>query len=143
MSWTETGKLVARSDDDPLLSLDPRLQVTFPKEGFYYIEVHDARFSAQAQNFYRLKTGSYEIVQDIFPLGGKRGETVQVSLSGRTVNADLTGANKAGDLCQSAGLTIAAAAVCRRRVPRSSGTRKRSTESAGNNQWSPHEAGRD
>ena len=89
-----TGKLIARSDDDPLLSLDPRVQVTFPKEGFYYIEVHDARFSAQAQNFYRLKTGSYEIVQDIFPLGGRRGETVQVSLSGHTVKADLTAANK-------------------------------------------------
>jgi len=89
-----TGKLIARSDDDALLSLDPRLQVTFPKEGFYYIEVHDARFSAQAQNFYRLKTGSYEIVQDIFPLGGRRGETVQISLSGHSVKADLTAANK-------------------------------------------------
>src|SRR4051794_18621578 len=69
-----TGKVIARSDDDPLLSLDPRLQVTFPKEGFYYVEVHDARFSTQMQNFYRLKTGSYEVVEDIFPLGGKRGE---------------------------------------------------------------------
>jgi len=83
------GKVIARSDDDPLLSLDPRLQITFPKDGYYYVEVHDARFSAQTQNFYRLKTGSYDIAEDIFPLGGKRGESVEVTLSGRKVKADL------------------------------------------------------
>ena len=41
-----------------MLSLDARLCMTFPKEGFYYVEVHDARFSTQAQDFYRLKTGA-------------------------------------------------------------------------------------
>ena len=56
------------------------------------MEVHDARFSTQMQNFYRLKTGSYEVVEDIFPLGGKRGEAVEVSLSGHKVKADLSGA---------------------------------------------------
>ncbi len=86
------GKLIARSDDGPLLNLDARVQVAFPKDGFYYIEIHDARFSTQAQNFYRLKSGSYEVVDDIFPLGGRRGETVQVSLSGHSVTADLTSA---------------------------------------------------
>ena len=64
-----SGKLIARSEDDPVLSLDARVAVTFPKEGFYYIEVHDARFSTQAQNFYRLKTGSYEYASELFPLG--------------------------------------------------------------------------
>jgi hypothetical protein len=46
------GKVLARSDDDPLLSLDARIDITFPKDGFYYVEVHDARFSTQTQNFY-------------------------------------------------------------------------------------------
>ena len=55
-----SGKVIARSEDDPMLSLDARVAATFPKEGFYYIEVHDARFSTQSQNFYRLKTGSYD-----------------------------------------------------------------------------------
>ena len=84
------GKLIARSEDDPVLSLDARLAVTFPKEGFYYIEVHDARFSTQAQDFYRLKTGTYEYASEIFPLGGRRGEQVDVSVSGTKVKADLT-----------------------------------------------------
>lgn len=86
------GKLIARSEDDPMLQLDARLDVTFPKEGFYYVEVHDARFSAQAQNFYRLKTGTYAYASEMFPLGGRRGEQVEVSLSGTKVKADLTAA---------------------------------------------------
>lgn len=86
-----SGKLIARSDDDPLLSLDARLTVTFPKDGYYYLEIHDARFSAQTQNFYRLRTGNYPYAQDIFPLGGHKGEQVEVSLSGTKVTANLNG----------------------------------------------------
>jgi hypothetical protein len=83
------GRLLARSEDAPLLSLDARLEMTFPREGFYYIAVHDARYSDQMQNFYRLQTGSYAYPTDMFPLGGKRGEVVEVSLSGTKVKADL------------------------------------------------------
>ncbi|MEO8028590.1 MAG: PPC domain-containing protein, partial [Bryobacteraceae bacterium] len=86
-----SGKLLARSDDDPLLSLDARVDITFAKEGTYYVEVHDARFSTQAQNFYRLKSGSYSYASEMFPLGGRRGEKVEVELSGTKVNVDLTG----------------------------------------------------
>lgn len=85
-----SGKMIARSEDDPVLSLDARLAVTFPKEGFYYVEVHDARFSTQAQDFYRLKTGSYPYAADVFPLGGRRGEQVEVVVSGEKVKADLS-----------------------------------------------------
>jgi len=86
-----SGKVLARSEDDPVLSLDARLAVTFPKDGFYYVEVHDARFSTQMQDFYRLKTGAYEYASEIFPLGGRRGEQVDVFVSGTKVKADLTG----------------------------------------------------
>lgn len=85
-----SGKMIARSEDDPVLSLDARLAVTFPKAGFYYVEVHDARFSTQAQDFYRLKTGAYEYASEVYPLGGRRGEQVEVSVSGTKVKADLT-----------------------------------------------------
>jgi len=83
------GKMIARSEDDPILSLDSRLDITFPKEGFYYVEVHDARFSTQAQNYYRLKTGSYAYASEIFPLGGRRGEQVEVALAKTSVKVDL------------------------------------------------------
>jgi hypothetical protein len=81
------GKQLARSDDAPGAGLDARIDFTFPREGNYYVEVHDARFSRQAQNFYRLKMGNYAYADGIFPLGGKRGETTEVSLFGSGLKA--------------------------------------------------------
>ena len=76
------GKQLARSDDSPGAGLDPRIEFTFPAEGNYYVEVTDARFSTQAQNFYRLKMGSYHYAEGIFPLGGRRGEQTSVTFVG-------------------------------------------------------------
>ena len=59
----------------------------FPREGNYYVEVTDARFSTQAQNFYRLKMGSYRYADGIFPLGGPRGEQTQVTFFGGRAGA--------------------------------------------------------
>ncbi|MFN9458394.1 MAG: hypothetical protein ACK6D7_13610, partial [Acidobacteriota bacterium] len=87
--YDAAGKQVARSEDDPMIGLDARLDMTFPKEGFYYVEIHDARISTQAQSYYRFKTGAYAYAADIFPLGGRRGETASVTLSNVTVKADL------------------------------------------------------
>lgn len=85
-----SGKVLARSEDAPLLGLDARLEATFPKEGYYYAEVHDARYSTQAANFYRLKMGNYEYPQEIFPLGGRRGSTAQAMLGAQKITADLS-----------------------------------------------------
>lgn len=87
-----SGKVLARSEDAPLVGLDARIEFTFPREGYYYVVLHDARFSTQTANFYRLKVGSYEYPQEVFPLGGRRGETVQVSLGTHKVTADLRNA---------------------------------------------------
>ena len=84
-----TGKVLARSEDAPLLGLDARLEVTFPREGYYYVVVHDARFSSQTANFYRLKIGTYDYPQEVYPLGGRRGEMVQVSLGPKKTTVDL------------------------------------------------------
>ncbi len=80
--FDQSGKLLARSEDTPMLGLDARVDVKLPKDGYYYVEVHDARFSTQTANFYRLKTGSYSYPTDLYPLGGRRGETVEVSMGG-------------------------------------------------------------
>ncbi|MEO8371087.1 MAG: PPC domain-containing protein, partial [Candidatus Solibacter sp.] len=76
------GRQLARSDDALGAGLDTRLDFTFPTEGTYYVEVADARFSSQAQNFYRLKMGTYKYADGIFPLGGQRGSRTQVSFYG-------------------------------------------------------------
>lgn len=76
------GKQLARSDDAPGADLDARIDFTFPRDGNYYVEVFDARFSGQAQNFYRLKIGNYAYADGLFPLGGRRGETTEVAFFG-------------------------------------------------------------
>ena len=88
--YDAAGKRIARSEDDPTIGLDSRLDLSFPKEGFYYVEIFDARFSTQAQNFYRFKTGAYQYPTDIYPLGGRRGEQVELTLSNTKIKADLT-----------------------------------------------------
>jgi hypothetical protein len=82
------GKQLARSDDSPGTGLDTRLDFNFPADGTYYVEVTDARFSTQAQNFYRLKMGSYRYAEGIFPLGGRRGGQTQVTFFGSHAGAD-------------------------------------------------------
>ncbi len=82
-----SGKQLARNDDAPGAGLDARLDFTFPTEGNYYVEVTDARFSTQAQNFYRLKMGAYRYADGIFPLGGRRGERVPVTFFGGNLGA--------------------------------------------------------
>ncbi len=85
-----SGKQLARSDDSPGAGLDARLDFTFPREGTYYVEVTDARFSTQMQNFYRLKMGSYRYAEGIFPLGGRRGEQVPVTFFGGAAGKGLS-----------------------------------------------------
>jgi len=94
-----TGKQIARSDDTPALGVDSRIDVTFPRDGDYYAIVHDARFSVQSQNFYRLKVGNFSYADGLYPLGWKRGEKVDVELFGGNLaapvktSADLSGVN--------------------------------------------------
>ncbi len=76
------GRRLAENDDAPGLGVDSRLDMTFPKGGKYYVAVHDAKFSEQTQNFYRLKIGSYAYAEGIFPLGWQRGKSVAVTLFG-------------------------------------------------------------
>src|SRR5580704_13392330 len=89
-----SGKSLARSEDAPLLGLDARVAVTFPRDGYFYVVVHDSRYSTQAANFYRLKIGSYAYPQEIFPLGGRRGEVVQASLGAQKISVDLRNVDK-------------------------------------------------
>jgi hypothetical protein len=83
------GKVIAGSEDAPLLGLDARVEVAFPRTGDYYVVVRDSRFSTQTANFYRLKIGSYSYPREVFPLGGRRGELVETSLGPEKTKVDL------------------------------------------------------
>jgi len=84
------GQLLVRNEDAAGIGVDARIDYTFPREGEYFIEVHDARFSKQEQNFYRLKMGAYSYAESVFPLGGQRGHEVQVEFVSKTATPRAT-----------------------------------------------------
>ncbi len=81
------GHEIARNDDAPGIGVDSRVQVTFAKNGKYFVRLHDTRYSDQTQNFYRLTIAAYDFADGIFPLGGRRGEPANVSLLGGNLAA--------------------------------------------------------
>ena len=83
---TPEGRIAARSDDSPGIGADARIAYEAPLDGKYHVEVHDARFSKQSHNFYRLVAGPVEFAEAIFPLGWTKGEPVEVELSGGTLS---------------------------------------------------------
>ncbi|HEY2933792.1 MAG TPA: hypothetical protein VGK99_18805 [Acidobacteriota bacterium] len=85
-----SGRQLGFNDDAPLIGVDSRVQVTFPKTGEYRVAVQDTRFSRQEQNFYRLKIGPLLYPEGIFPLGWQRGGQIDVSLFGGNLPGVIT-----------------------------------------------------
>jgi len=76
------GDQLAVNNDAPTLGLDARIAFRAPSAGVYYAVVHDARFSKQDADSYRLKIGDFDFAEGFFPLGGPRGKTVSVDWFG-------------------------------------------------------------
>lgn len=85
------GGEIAFNQEGPGIDVDARLDWRAPEDGGEFtVEVHDARFSDQRRNFYRLKlirAADYDYAEAIFPLGARRGEETRFELSGGTVAA--------------------------------------------------------
>ncbi len=76
---------VASADDTPGLMTDARLTATLPADGDYVIELSDSRYQGGARSSYRLLVGPVPVVDEVFPLGGRRGETVGLEVRGGTL----------------------------------------------------------
>jgi len=61
---------------------DPRLVHTFKAAGTYAIEIRDTLYRGGAGFTYRLSLGKLPVVTRWSPMGGQRGQTVQVALTG-------------------------------------------------------------
>ena len=91
-------RFVAAADDSPGLITDARLFAELPSDGDYVVELADTRYQgAGPRTNYRLLIGTaLPAPATLFPLGGRRGETVRFELTGGTlpgpasVFADLT-----------------------------------------------------
>lgn len=98
-----SGKRLAWNQDAPGIGVDARLDYKFTNDGEYFVAVHDSKFSKQQQDFYRLKIGWYSYAEGLFPLGWKRGETIDIELFGGNlrkpvkVSADLATEDSAAE----------------------------------------------
>ena len=76
------GQRLARNGDAPGLGRDARVAVKFAADGNYFVAVNDQRFSEQKADFYRLTIADYNYADGVFPLGWRRGETVEAEFFG-------------------------------------------------------------
>ena len=61
---------------------DSRLSLILPEDGLYRVEVRDALYLGSTKARYRLRIDTGPFATGLFPLGGRRGETITVTASG-------------------------------------------------------------
>jgi hypothetical protein len=84
---TTAGRaFVASADDSPGLLTDARLFVVLPADADYVIELSDSRYQGGGRPVYRLVVGAVPAAEEVFPIGGRRGETVGLELRGGTID---------------------------------------------------------
>ena len=82
---TANRKYVASADDSPGLLTDARLVTTLPEDGEYVVELSDSRYQGGGRPVYRLVVGEVPAADEIYPLGGRAGETIGLELRGGTL----------------------------------------------------------
>jgi hypothetical protein len=82
---TDSAQRYVASDDSQTAHGDCRVIFTAPVDGDYVVEISDSRYRGGNPPFYRLKIADYDVIDEVFPLGGRRGETVSFTLRGGTL----------------------------------------------------------
>lgn len=77
----ERGREVVYLDDDRHQP-DPLLVFEAPRDGEYTLELRDALYRGREDFVYRATLGEVPVVRTVFPLGGRAGEVVTLSLGG-------------------------------------------------------------
>ncbi len=76
------GRTLALVHDTPTLAKDERLDYTFDQAGEYLVELQSFGVAGWT-NHYILKIGPHQYARTVYPLGGRRGETIDVEVIGR------------------------------------------------------------
>lgn len=82
---TASRTYIASADDSPGLLTDARLTALLPEDTEYVIELSDSRYQGGGRAVYRLVVGPVPVADEVFPIGGRAGETVGVELRGGTL----------------------------------------------------------
>ncbi len=78
-------RFVASADDSPGLLTDARLVAELPEDTDYVVEISDSRYQGAGRPVYRLLIGPVPVADEVFPLGGREGETLGLELRGGTM----------------------------------------------------------
>jgi len=78
------------SDDTQVQRGEARMIFDVPADGDYLLEFSDSRYRGGTPAAYRIKIGEYDVVDEIFPLGGRVGENTTFTLRGGTLAKELT-----------------------------------------------------
>lgn len=83
------GRSLVQGRDTPGLEGDCRLTSRFPTDGTVIVRVHDTLYQGGDGASYRLRVFDTPFATALFPLGGPRGETIDVMVSGGTLDVPL------------------------------------------------------
>jgi hypothetical protein len=73
------GTVLAQSGSRAALGCDVSVRFTAPADGTYHVRIADARGQGGPAFVYRLTMTTSPVAESVFPLGGKRGETVKLN----------------------------------------------------------------
>ncbi len=85
--YDEYGREVAFADSLGFRH-DPVLYYEVPRDGTYVLEVRDSIYRGREDFIYRISIGEIPYITDIFPLGGRSGESATVELTGWNLPVD-------------------------------------------------------
>ena len=77
------GKELVRSED--VNGLDSLIDFTVAEDGEYFLQIRDLRYQGGKDYKYRIVAGELPYLDAVFPLGGQRGKSVDVTLRGRNL----------------------------------------------------------
>lgn len=75
------GKELIKSEDAN--GFDSLIDFLVPQDGEYFLQIRDFRYQGAGNYKYRIVSGELPYLDAIFPYGGQRGQSVEVSLIGR------------------------------------------------------------
>ncbi len=83
---TATRTYIASADDSPGLVTDARLAAVLPEDTDYVVEISDSRYQGASRPGYRLVIGNLPMAEEVYPLGGRQGETLGLELRGGSLS---------------------------------------------------------
>jgi hypothetical protein len=81
-----TQTFVASADDSPGLVTDARLVAVLPEDTDYVVEISDSRYQGASRPGYRLIIGELPMAEEVYPLGGRNGESLGLELRGGSLS---------------------------------------------------------